>query len=63
MANAQNPVTVIKGTHIVKDVFLVDLDSWQDAGYEIYDPNPTIAKQPEPIALKKKAKSTPVDPE
>lgn len=59
----KNPVTVIKGNHIVKDVFLVDLESWQDAGYEIYDPNPTIAKPSEPIAQKKKTKSTPVEPE
>jgi hypothetical protein len=62
----QNPVTVSKGSHIVKDVYLSDLASWQEQGYEIYDPNAPIAtEEPEAIAPKKKAtKSTPhVEPE
>ena len=60
MAYLQNPVTVSKGDHIVKDVYLSDLAAWQEQGYDIYDPAP---KQPEPIAPNKKAKSTPVEPE
>ena len=60
MAYAQNPVTVSKGEHTVKDVYLSDLAAWQEQGYDIYDPAP---KQPEPIAPKKKEKSTPVEPE
>jgi hypothetical protein len=64
MKNAQNPVTVIKEGHIVKDVYLSDLESWQSEGYEIYDPTaPVAAEEPAVIAPKKKAKSTPVEPE
>jgi hypothetical protein len=60
----QNPVTVSKGEHIVKDVYLSDLEAWRLEGYEIYNPSLAIAKQPEPIAPKKKAtKSTSVEPE
>ena len=54
MAYPQNPVTVAKGGLIVKDVYLSDLAAWQAEGYEIYDPNPAIAKQSEPIAPKKR---------
>jgi hypothetical protein len=65
MAYPQNPVTVSKGGHIVKDVFLADLAAWQAEGYEIYDPTAPIAtEEPEAIATKKKAtKSTPLDSE
>lgn len=60
MAYPQNPVTVSKGDSIVKDVYLADLPAWQAEGYEIYDPS---APTDGPITPKKKAKSTPVDPE
>jgi hypothetical protein len=60
----QNPVTVAKGSHIVKDVYLSDLESWQSEGYEIYDLTaPVATEEPAVIAPKKKAKSTPVEPE
>jgi len=65
MKNVQNPVTVIKEGHIVKDVYLSDLESWQSEGYEIYDPTaPVATEEPEAIAPKSKAKkSAPVDTE
>lgn len=64
MKNVQNPVTVIKEGHIVKDVYLSDLEAWQSEGYEIYDPTaPVTTEEPAVIAPKKKAKSTPVEPE
>ena len=64
MKNVQNPVTVIKEGHIVKDVYLSDLEAWQSEGYEIYDPTaPVATEEPAAIASKKKAKSTPVGPE
>lgn len=64
MPYQQNPVSVIKGNHVVKDVYLSDLAAWQSEGYEIYNPNTPIAKEEsEAIAPKKKAKSTPVEPE
>lgn len=53
-----NPVTVVKGDHIVKDVYLSDLPSWQAEGYEI------LGQEKPPETPKKKAtKSTPVDTE
>jgi hypothetical protein len=65
MKYPQNPVTVVKGDHIVKDVYLSDLPAWQADGYEIYDPTaPVATDEPVAIAPKKKAtKPTPVDPE
>ena len=61
MAYLQNPVTVSKGEHIVKDVYLSDLAAWQEQGYDIYDPSVSTES---PITPKKKAtKSTPVEPE
>jgi hypothetical protein len=60
----QNPVTVAKGSHIVKDVYLSDLPAWQAEGYEIYDSSAVATEEPEAIAPKPKAKkSAPVEPE
>jgi hypothetical protein len=59
----QNPVTVVKGDHIVKDVYLSDLSSWQAEGYEILGQE-KVTEEPEAIAPKPKAKkSAPVEPE
>lgn len=63
MPYQQNPVSVIKGNHVVKDVYLSDLAAWQSEGYEIYDGSP-IPSEPIPeeepvITPKKKTKSTP----
>lgn len=63
MAYPQNPVTVSKGDHIVKDVYLVDLPAWQAEGYEIYDPSAPQVDEPEVIVPKRKSKSTPVETE
>lgn len=60
-----NPISVIKDDHIVKDVYLSDLPSWQAEGYEIYDPlSPVVIGSSSTTAPKKKAtKSTPVESE
>lgn len=68
MPYQQNPVSVVKGDHIVKDVYLSDLAAWQSQGYEIYDPSEphktVIQNDTELLTVqKKKAKSTPVEPE
>ncbi len=63
MKYQQNPVSVFKGDHIVKDVYLSDLAAWQAEGYEIYDPNDPATEEPEAIAPKKKTKSAPVESE
>lgn len=58
MKNVQNPVTVVKGDHVVKDVYLSDLPAWEAEGYEI------LGQEKPPEAPKKQTKkSTPVDPE
>jgi hypothetical protein len=63
MKYPQNPVTVVKGDHIVKDVYLSDLSSWQAEGYEILGQE-KVTEEPEAIAPKPKAKkSTSVDTE
>ena len=60
----QNPVSVIKGEIIVKDIYLTDLEAWQSEGYEIYDPSVPQVKGSESSAPKRKAtKSTPVESE
>jgi len=57
MKNVQNPVTVVKGDHVVKDVYLSDLAAWQSDGYEVLGQEKTIATKP------KAKKSTPVETE
>ena len=60
MKNVQNPVTVVKGDHVVKDVYLSDLPAWESQGYEILGHEKAIAtEQPK----KRPQKSTPVEPE
>lgn len=66
MKNAPNPVTVVKGDRVVKDVYLSDLPAWQADGYEILGQEKVvIADEPEAIAPKPKtkAKSAHVEPE
>lgn len=57
MKNVQNPVTVVKGDHVVKDVYLLDLPTWESQGYEVLGQEKTIATKP------KARKSTPVETE
>lgn len=60
MKNVQNPVTVVKGDHIVKDVYLSDYPAWESQGYQILGQEKAIApEQPK----KKPTKSTPVETE
>lgn len=60
MKSIQNPVTVVKGDHVVKDVYLSDLPAWETEGYQILGQEKVIAtEQPK----KQPKKSTPVDPE
>lgn len=60
MKNVQNPVTVVKGDHVVKDVYLSDYPAWESQGYEILGQEKAIAtEQPK----KQPKKSAPVDPE
>jgi hypothetical protein len=60
MKNVQNPVTVVKGDHVVKDVYLSDLPAWEAEGYQVLGQEKAIAtEQPK----KQVKKSTPVEPE
>ena len=60
MKNVQNPVTVVKGDHVVKDVYLSDYPVWESQGYEILGQEKAIApEQPK----RQSKKSTPVEPE
>jgi hypothetical protein len=63
MKSPQNPVTVVKGDLVVKDVYLSDLPSWLANGYEILGQQ-KATEEPEAIAPKPKAKkSAPVESE
>lgn len=60
MKSIQNPVTVVKGDHVVKDVYLSDLPAWESQGYEILGQEKAFAtEQPK----KQPKKSTSVEPE